>query len=973
MHPALNDRPFVDVKVSPSDGSVRNFLRVGVVLSGGPAPGGHSVIAGLYDFIKNANERSILFGFIRGIEGLFADKYSIINEDFMNNYRNLGGFDMLGSGRGKVSTESDLETVMRTCQMKNLNGLVIVGGDGSLSNAALIADYFGQNLPSCKVIGVPKTIDGDLKNEGIEISFGFDTASKVYSELIGNLCTDVSSAHAYYHFVRIMGRSASHLAFECALQTRPNLLIVGEEINQLKTTLAEIVEDISQMIVERAKNGIRHGVILVPEGLIEFIPEVSELLQTLNRVTKIEDIPESATASELKLWNLLPETLQQQLLSDRESTGYIQVAKIATERLLIVLVRCRLTELSDGYTDLELNEIRHMSHYFGYEGRCAPPSVFDCNYSYALGYNAGALLENGLNGYISIIRNLKEHPSKWRPSGGPLLSMMEVLTRDDGRKYSAMCKSLLDLDSELFKTFKKVRAIWRMNDCYTSPGPIQFEGPTAGSPCLTISNVKEKTLIPELNPNLAGKVVFTKSIGHMSEIQKIRQKMQWAVPSTLTHPNVVTYEGAEFKPKDAFLNQQISTHFPHLFSKQKYLCQEFVQQDGRLKNDRLDTSNKQTRERKIGVVICSQPVPGVENILWGLFDRLQIIPGSLVGFFGIGGLLGKHFVDLNADVMNLFYNMGGSEILGRTYRRLTVDVMEDCRIVCEEMKLDGIVIIGSSIAITDVGTLAEYFAGMGCLTKVVGIPATGSNNVQHPMIETCLGFNTTSRTYAYLIGNLLTDAASMPKYWHFIRLMGRDPSCEVLECALQTHPNIVLIGEEYGEADKTLMHIVQDIADVVCKRSENGKNYGTVLIPEGLISHLPNMKNLFEELSEVKKMAIEAKEEKKMEHDLVTNISENPLSTHAEPPPKDSWATHLTPWSLALFRSLPKFIRQEFFKDNFKEVGFAHIETEQLLAQLVTSELHLRAQNNKCLYVFIFVVFIIFFLKFLGIQQIFNQ
>ena len=481
---------------APSE--VRN---VGVILSGGQAPGGHNVIAGLYDALKQANPANQLYGFLGGPSGIIDGKYVEFNDQFINDYRNTGGFDIIGSGRTKLETEEQFRDALATCQKLNISAVVIIGGDDSNTNAAMLAEWFVAHNAGIQVIGCPKTIDGDLKNEQIEISFGFDTATKTYAELIGNIERDANSAKKYWHFVKIMGRSASHVALEAALQTQPNITMISEEVEQRKMSLEQVVNYMTDIIVKRADIGKNFGIAVIPEGLIEFIPEMKSMIANLNDImasletdpsflgaTTIRekfDIVENRLDSEnAKVYSSLPALIKGQLLADRDPHGNVQVSKIETEKLLIEMITERLNELK--LQGSYIGKFSAQSHFFGYEGRCAFPSNFDADYCYSLGYNAFALINFGLTGYLSSVRNLTEPASDWIAGGVPLTMMMNM-ERRHGEMKPVIKKALVELDGPVFKKLEENREDWAMNDRYLFPGAIQYFGPSSVCDITTVT------------------------------------------------------------------------------------------------------------------------------------------------------------------------------------------------------------------------------------------------------------------------------------------------------------------------------------------------------------------------------------------------------------------------------------------------------------------------------------------------------
>jgi len=470
--------------------SIGKKINVGVILSGGQAPGGHNVISGLFDALKNANQESTLIGFKGGPSGILKDDSLVIDKEFLAEYRNTGGFDIIGSGRTKLETEDQFRICASVCQKHGICALVIIGGDDSNTNAAVLAEYFLKTGVGVSVVGCPKTIDGDLKNESIEISFGFDTAAKTFSELIGNIERDANSARKYWHFIRLMGRSASHIALECALETQPNACLISEEVEANKTTLKEIVEYLAGIIAQRSRSGKNFGVVLVPEGVIEFIPEMKILIDELNNLlakeaeayAKLKDsikqtvfILGKLSPVSAEVFALLPATIQKQLLMDRDPHGNVQVSKIETEKMLIDLVCARLeTMKQEGSYP---GSFSALSHFFGYEGRCAFPSNFDADYCYSLGYNAFLLIAYGCSGYISSVKNLTAPASQWIAGGIPITMMMNMEIRH-GEPKPVIKKALVELDGKPFRYLAEHRAEWAEHTCFTYPGAIQYYGPS---------------------------------------------------------------------------------------------------------------------------------------------------------------------------------------------------------------------------------------------------------------------------------------------------------------------------------------------------------------------------------------------------------------------------------------------------------------------------------------------------------------
>ena len=499
MFPNTYGLPEITFVKGANSAVAKKAVRVGVVLSGGQAPGGHNVIAGLLDGLKKANSKNKLFGFLGGPSGIVDNKFIEITPALMKDYRNTGGFDLIQSGRTKIETDEQLCAAKDNLLANKMDALVVVGGDDSNTNACVIAEYLKQQGVEVTVIGVPKTIDGDLKNAQIETSFGFDTATKIYAEMVGNICRDVNSARKYWHFVRLMGRSASHIALEVAFKTQPNVVLIGEEVLAKKMTLAQVVDYLAGIIAKRAEMGKNFGVCLVPEGLIEFIPEMKELIAALNDMLSDHEaeLAKMTTVAEKKefiisklpaklaaLMKSLPAGIASQLMLDRDPHGNVQVSLIETEKLLVEMLRVKLAEMKKaGKYNGKFSAI---THFFGYEGRCGVPSTFDANYTYALGYNAAVLALNKCSGYLSSVRKLTKKAKDWECGGIPLTMMMNI-ERRKGKEKPVIRKALVELKGEPFKFLSKNRANWAITESYIFPGPIQYYGPEDVTDMTTIT------------------------------------------------------------------------------------------------------------------------------------------------------------------------------------------------------------------------------------------------------------------------------------------------------------------------------------------------------------------------------------------------------------------------------------------------------------------------------------------------------
>ena len=470
--------------------SVAKKQVVGVILSGGQAPGGHNVVCGLYDALKATNPENVLYGFKKGPSGLLEDDYLIFDDAYIDQYRNTGGFDIIGSGRTKLETEEQFAVAAEVCKKHGITAIVIIGGDDSNTNAAVLAEYFAAHDAGVQVIGCPKTIDGDLKNEDIECSFGFDTATKTYSEVIGNIERDANSAKKYWHFVKVMGRSASHVALECALQTQPNICLISEEVAEKKMSLSQIADYIADSVEARAAKGMNFGVAIIPEGVVEFVPEFSALIAEINELLagskaeafnalpnwkeKYAFIEKGLSQEAMSVFAILPEGIQQQLFLERDPHGNVQVSLIESEKLFSAIVKAKLEERKAAGT--YKGKFNALHHFFGYEGRCAFPSNFDADYCYSLGYNAFMLIQYGYNGYLSKVSNLSKSADEWVAGGMPITKMMNI-ERRHGEDKPVIRKALVELDGKPFEFFEAHREQWAKETCYTYPGAIQYYGP----------------------------------------------------------------------------------------------------------------------------------------------------------------------------------------------------------------------------------------------------------------------------------------------------------------------------------------------------------------------------------------------------------------------------------------------------------------------------------------------------------------
>ena len=477
---------------------------VGVILSGGQAPGGHNVVCGLYDALKATNKDNVLIGFKGGPSGLIEDKTIIMTDDYIDQFRNTGGFDIIGSGRTKLETEEQFEVAVEVCKKHGVTAIVIIGGDDSNTNAAVLAEYMAAHNTGVQVIGCPKTIDGDLKNEDIEVSFGFDTATKTYSELIGNIERDCNSSKKYWHFIKVMGRSASHVALECELETQANICLIGEEVAAKKQSLSDIADQIADAVEARGNNGENFGVAIIPEGIVEFVPEFGKLIQEINELlageqtaafnalptweAKYEFIEKGLTKESMAVFAILPQQIQQQLFLERDPHGNVQVSLIESEKLFGALVKDKMAARKAAGT--YKGKYAFLTHFFGYEGRCAFPSNFDADYCYSLGYNAFMLIQYGYTGYLSKVSNLAAPAEEWVAGGMPITKMMNI-ERRNGKDKPVIRKALVELDGKPFKYYEANRAKWSVETSFQYPGAIQYYGPSE------VCDITTKTLALE--------------------------------------------------------------------------------------------------------------------------------------------------------------------------------------------------------------------------------------------------------------------------------------------------------------------------------------------------------------------------------------------------------------------------------------------------------------------------------------------
>mmetsp|Transcript_12849 Transcript_12849/g.24184 ORF Transcript_12849/g.24184 Transcript_12849/m.24184 type:complete len:1062 (+) Transcript_12849:98-3283(+) len=813
-------------------------LKVGVVLSGGQAPGGHNVIAGIYDGIKKCSPTSVMVGFLGGPGGIMKGNYCVIDDAMMDKYRNTGGFDMIASGRDKIESPEQFAQSLATINELDLDGLCVIGGDDSNTNAALLAEHFAASGSKCKVIGCPKTIDGDLKNEYIPISFGFDTACRTFSEEIGNVMVDTLSTQKYYHFVRLMGREAANVALECALQTRPNMCFIGEEVEASNMSLAAVTNQVVDMICARAAAGKHYGVVLLPEGLIGFIPEFGVLIAEINDIlaegATPEQVPDKLSVTSRAVFDLVPPAIQMQLMLDRDPHGNVQVAMIETEKLVAGAVASELERRaaagSYGGT------FRPQYHSFGYEGRCAIPTLFDANYCYCLGFNAATLLSKGETGLMSAISNLDEPVENWKCGGVPTTIMMNM-ERRHGKMKPVIKKAVVDLQGRPFQLFAANRDRWLTEDVYRVPGPAQFDGPGSTDITFTLhyeltaedGNGKYAVDVPAPKPvQMMGNFLKLPPKTAFSSVETGRLSYEAKVPSCLASKSVANLAVVAGEGQPAVVEVQ-------------------------------EVPPMTVRPSKIGVVF-GEVASGVHSVLAGVHDFVKNAnAGSeVLGFVGgVAGLLGGHVVPVDQELLLGYRASGGCDLLGCSEAKLAADQSAVVMEVCTRLGLQGLVLLGGADMATAAATLSDFFKANGSSTSVVACPCAADGSVKNQFIEASVGFDSTVKTSSQLVGNLSIDGASARKYWYFIQVKGYRSSHAALEIALQSNPNHILLIDDSDAAEaalaaaqpgdelvvpikggRTISDVVASLADVIARRSDSDRNFGTFLIPEGLVSAL---------------------------------------------------------------------------------------------------------------------------------------
>eukprot|EP00448_Togula_jolla_P007956 CAMPEP_0170595746 /NCGR_PEP_ID=MMETSP0224-20130122/14730_1 /TAXON_ID=285029 /ORGANISM="Togula jolla, Strain CCCM 725" /LENGTH=1184 /DNA_ID=CAMNT_0010919955 /DNA_START=16 /DNA_END=3570 /DNA_ORIENTATION=+ len=902
-------------------------LKVGVVLSGGQAPGGHNVVAGIYDAVKRSGPGAVTYGFCDGPHGLFSGNVTKIDDIMMNGYRNTGGFDMIGSGRHKIESPEQFVASREVCEKLELDGLVIIGGDDSNTNGALLAEEFKKVGCATKVIGCPKTIDGDLKcPPEIPVSFGFDTACRTYAELVGNVALDALTTQKYYHFCRLMGRSASNIALEVALLTNPNMCLLGEEVSENALSLKKVTEQVVNMILKRSKAGKNYGTVLLPEGLIEFIPEFNDLMKDLNELgdgMKEDEVLRKLSKENQERWHFLPEFIRAQLLLDRDPHGNVQVAKIETEKLLAGCVEKELERLR--FAGEYQGSFTPQYHAFGYEGRAGLPSRFDATYCYCLGYTAAVLIAGGKTGLLASVKNLTKPVSEWQCGGVPVTALC-VVERRKGKDKPVIKKAVVNLSGTMcqpFHAWAAIRDRVAIEDYYRAPGPLQFDASCPVSLdlpitlCLELGGEAPGLGPPKTQPKVFGSFLYCpRKLNSRSKLQQWRAELVAKKIQETEQAGVkVACVGLPTRPSLRYDEDVMKSVLPTTFG-------------APLVEVKMGSLPESTgAPPRIGVVFCGRQAPGGHDALIGVVDAIKERSGEVLGFVGgTGGLL-KGFAEPISDIVDQYRATGGFDLLGRLQDRIeTEEERAGVLASCSKLNLDGLVMVGGTRTASDTVHLAEYFAAKKSKTSVVFIPCGIEGSLINPFVEMSLGFDTASKVIAQLVANTSTDGASARKYYYFLRLMdggtqGKESTSHVtMEVALSTRPNMALFGEYVAAKSIGLREIVSKVADVICARAEDGKNFGTVILPEGFLSSVPECRLLLEEIAKLP---------------MPCTVAEA--------------FEHLSEFSGALLSSFPSQIQQQLLLSRMDngEVHASQVAAEQLLAYLVEIELKGRKANPE--------------------------
>lgn len=853
LFPHTIDTPFVKLVPGSSAGSSGDKpLKVGVVLSGGQAAGGHNVICGVYDYIQRVNPASVLYGFKGGPHGVYSGEYVVLTKDIVDEYRNMGGFDMIKSGRHKIETEEQKHASLEVCKKLQLDGLVVIGGDDSNTNAAILAEYFKTHASSTQVVGCPKTIDGDLKNYFVEISFGFDTACRTYSCSIGNLMAQTLTQRDVYQFVRLMGRSASLLTLECALRCHPNMTFIGEEVLARKQSLKQLVCMTADLVEARGKLGKFYGVILLPEGLIEFIPEVGELIREINTIVAAGDFDKNKLSAACReVLEMLPQHTQQQLLLDRDPHGNVQVALIHTEKLLLELTAKELERRKYS------NPFNGRCSYLGYEGRSGFPSDFDATYCYGLGNVAGALIQNKGTSCMAVLKGMScsNDVRSWQPAGIPLTRMMNLENRKGKKNVPVIKKFLVDIDKPLFKAFEQVRDAWKLLDVYLLPGPMQLDEQQPQLPYTLTGPPPLEKLLPAA------------AAAACNQQQQLQQghRLYFELLPHLRSPLQQARAAAAAEAPQQLLQQQ-ATLAPSnvgelLQQQQQQLVKQLFPKTAATQGGKFNVTNAATPEKvKVGVVMVGEATPGLSNVALGIVEKVTAAGGEVFGVLGRDGF--SSVSTLKNDFL-LQKNLNGFPLLGRTAHG-EQQLLAPGGPLAAACSLDVLVVLRGTFMGS--AALAEQLQQRGDKTKIINVCGDSDFCLSDPspclqalqrlsgvnVICCCggkekkifcektqkiicdasgaaaLGFDSQTKAAAELVGNLMTDSKSASKYFYFCKVGGgRGAEAEI---TLQTHPNISLLSPAC--AGLTPVQVSQQVANAVAARCAEKKNYGVLVLNE---------------------------------------------------------------------------------------------------------------------------------------------
>eukprot|EP01012_Entosiphon_sulcatum_P016879 TRINITY_DN21746_c0_g1_i1.p1 TRINITY_DN21746_c0_g1~~TRINITY_DN21746_c0_g1_i1.p1 ORF type:complete len:1102 (-),score=189.21 TRINITY_DN21746_c0_g1_i1:81-3365(-) len=891
--------------IEPSDSpcSVGRRCNIGVVIAGGPAPGIVYMLTGLYSFIRKWNASSRLFGFVEGPTGLASGDAIELTEDVLVDMQNNIGIANIGTGRAKIA-DATLERVKATCLKLDLDGLLILGGFDTNTDAARLAEYFKANkVPTC-VITTAKRAEG-VRADGVEMSFGFDSVTKLYSQLVGNVGIDAASARASWHFVRLMGERASNISLEVCLQAHANATIISEEVEANGWGIIDIVNYLCDIIARRAKIGKNFGVAVIPEGIVHSTRDLRELITELNDLiakgVPTEQLPDTLTPASLNVFLSLPEWVRIQILGDRDPHGNVRMASIQLERFLAQMCEAELKRraAAGAYN----GKFAYNCHFYGYEARCCNASTFDRTLAFALGHVVGALVERGQTGMLATITNLTKPVEEWQARGIPLTALMHV----DRHGQPIVRRSEVDLNGYVFRALKDLRDNWIEEDLRCSPvGPLGDDlNITLQLEELERRHKEQGYAILQHQRDIEYLSLVRAAIIEHSEFRRTRLAYDPRLPPVLQG-------GFRLVPEETrpFPFPELKEMFSVLESVPTYRIAPNT--EGALIAGRALT---------IGVVLSGGPAPGGNNIISGLYDYLKARNrrSRLLGFLdGPTGLVSGNVQEITTEVLEGFRNQGGFHLIGTSRTKVeTVEQFEKCREVVERFQMDGVVVCGGDDSNTNAALLANYFSSNGVHCSVVGLPKTIDADLRSTDVEMSFGFDTTTKLYSQLVANIAFDAAASRSVYHFIRLMGRSASHITLECALQTHANYAVVSEEVEAKKMTMVQIVHEITDIICKRAEQGKNHGIILIPEGLVEFTVDMKALIKELNEV----------------LASGV------------PQDQIASQLKPETAETYSLLPDWLRAQLLaeRDPHGNVRVSQIESERMVAALTENELKRRA------------------------------